>query len=368
MKFEDIAKSFVLKNLPESEVELSGEVPYDTVAPYRDQALAHIAEHMELPGFRPGKVPSATAAQKVGEVGILEEAVELFVKDFYPEMVEVLKLDAIGRPDIRVTKLAPSNPVGLVIRTSVYPTIEVPAKWKDLTKDVPAETPLPGSDEEVAKTLESLQKNVAAAAAAKVENPILDAEGKPIDPPLPPLDDAFAKTVGAFETLEQLKEQIKKGITEEKVRAARDSRRGKLIDKLLDITPLSVPHIFIESELDKIINQMREDVQRFGMTYDDYLKRVEKTEEAVRNEFREQATKRAKLQLVLNKIAENEKVEADESAIEAEIGHALQHFPDAKPDLLRIHVMTILRNDKVLQLLEGNSAPRNEPAVHDHQH
>jgi FKBP-type peptidyl-prolyl cis-trans isomerase (trigger factor) len=368
MKFEDIAKAFEQKNLPEAEVELTGEVPFDTIAPYRAQALAHIAEHMELPGFRPGKVPPAMAEQKVGEVGILEEAVELFVKDFYPEMVEVLKLDAIGRPDIRVTKLAPNNPVGLVIRTSVYPTIEIPGVWKNLAKDVPAETPLPGSDEEVTKTLESLQKNVAAAAAAKVENPILDAEGKPIDPPLPPLDDVFAKTVGAFETLEQLKEQIKKGITEEKARAARDSRRGKLIDKLLDITPLSVPKIFVESELDKIINQMHEDVQRFGMTYEEYLKRVEKTEEAVRNEFREQATKRAKLQLVLNKLAEEENVVADESAVEAEIAHALQHFPEAKPDLLRIHVMTILRNDKVLQLLEGNESPKNEPATHDHQH
>jgi len=368
MKFEELAKQFEIKNLPESEVELTGEIPFDTVAPYRDQALVHIAEHMELPGFRPGKVPPATAAQKVGEVAILEEAVELFVKDFYPELVEARKLDAIGRPDIRVTKLAPNNPVGLVIRTSIYPTIEVPAKWKNLASDTPAETPLPASDEEVTKTLESLQKNVAAAQAAKQENPILDADGKPVDPPLPPLDDAFAKMVGAFETLEQLKEQIKKGITEEKVKHSRDARRGKLIDKLLDMTPLSVPAIFIESELDKIINQMREDVQRFGMTYDDYLKRVEKTEDAVRNEFREQATKRAKLQLILNKLAEEEKVEADESAVEAEVKHALQHFPDAKQDLVRIHVMTILRNDKVLQLLEGVAEPKNEPAPHDHQH
>jgi len=368
VKFQDIAKSFERKNLPESEVELSGEIPFDAVAPYCDQAVAHIAEHMELPGFRPGKVPPAMAAQKVGEVAILEEAVELFVKDFYPEMVEALGLDAIGRPDIRVTKLAPNNPVGLVIRTSTYPTIEVPAKWKSLAKDIAVETALPATDEEVQQTLESLQKNVAAAQAAKQESPILDAEGKQIESPLPPLDDAFAKMVGAFETLEQLKEQIKKGITEEKARAARDARRSKLIDKLLDLTPLSVPRIFIESELDKIIAQMREDVQRFGMTYDEYLKRVEKTEEAVRDEFREQAQKRAKLQLILNKLADEEKLEADEAAVDAEIQHALQHFPDAKQDLVRIHVSTVLRNDKVLQMLEGSTDPKNEATPHDHAH
>lgn len=354
MKFEELAKSFSLKNLPESEVELTGEAPYEVVAPYRDAALVHIAEHLEMPGFRPGKVPASMALQKVGEVAVLEEAVELFVKDFYPELVEVLKLDAVGRPDIRITKLAPDNPVGLVIRTNLYPQVEVPALWKKLHEEVALEAAPEATDEEVAQTLETLQKNVAAS-KTQSENQILDAEGKPIPPPLPPLDDAFAKTVGAFETLAQLKEQVKKGIGEEKQRAARDKRRGQLVEKLLDITPLAVPKIFIESELEKMLAQMREDVSRFGMSWEQYLEQVSKSEEAIRNDFREQATKRAKLQLILNKLAEDEKIEADEKAVEEEMSHALEHFPEAKPGLLRIHIETVLRNEKILKLLEGNS-------------
>jgi FKBP-type peptidyl-prolyl cis-trans isomerase (trigger factor) len=354
MKFEDLAKQFAVKNLPESEVELTGDVPFDAVSPYREQALVHIAEHMELPGFRPGKVPTAMALQKVGEVAVLEEAVELFVKDFYPEVVEVLKLDAVGRPDIRVTKLAPNNPVGLVMRTSVYPQIEVPASWKSIAKDIPLEAAAPASDEEAAQTLETLQKNFVTAAAQNA-TPILDAEGKPIPPPLPPLDDAFAKSVGAFETLEQLKEQIKKGITEEKARQARDVRRGKLIEKLVEITPLSVPKIFVESELEKMMAQVREDVARFGLNFEQYLAQVSKTEDGIRDELREQATKRAKLQLILNKLAEEEHIVADEEAIAGEMTHALEHFPDAKPGLVRIHIETVLRNEQILKVLEGET-------------
>ena len=63
-----------------------------------------------------------------------------------------------------------------------------------------------------------------------------------------------------------------------------------------------------------------------------------------RNEFRDQARKRAKLQLLLNRMAEDEKVSADEAAVEAEIKHAMEHFPDAKPDLVRVHIETVLRN------------------------
>lgn len=346
MKFEDIAKQFALKELPESEVELTGEIPFETIAPYKEQALRHLAEHLELPGFRPGHVPPEMALKKVGEVAVLEEAVELFVKDFYPELVEAHKVDAVGRPDIRITKLAADNPVGLTVRASVYPTVAVYPEWQKLHETIALEQSVPATPEEVEKTLENLRQS----RAAKPET-----EGA--DPVVPELTDEFAKSLGAFENLEALKTQIQKGITEEKERAARDKRRGLLIEALLDKTTMAVPKIFIESELEKIMAQMREDVQRFGMSFEDYLSRSQKTEEGVRQEFREQAAKRAKLQLVLNKLAEEGKVEADKEAVEHEIGHAMQHFPDAKPELVRVHVETVLRNEKVLRMLEGNNEP-----------
>ena len=336
MKFEEAAKSFVLKNLPESEVELVGEVPYSAVEPYRAQALHHIAEHLELPGFRPGKVPADMALKKVGELAVLEEAVELFVKDFYIELIEAHKVEAVGRPDIRVTKLAAGNPVGLTVRATVYPEVILPKNWKQLYEKIPLEPALPASDEEVAKTLEDLRQS------------------RKKDEIAPELSDEFAKSVGAFDNLEHLKTQIHKGIGEEKSRKARDARRGKIIEALLQKSTLSVPRIFIESELEKIMSQMREDIARMGMKFEDYLKHSNKTEDGVRNEFREQARKRAQLQLLLNKIAQEEKLEADETAVAAEIKHAMEHFPDANPELVKIHIETVLKNELALKLLEGN--------------
>ncbi len=342
--FAEVAKVFVLKFLPDSEIGLAGSVPYSAVEPYREVALKHSAGHLSLPGFRPGKVPQEIALKKVGELAVLEEAVELFVKDFYIELIEAHRVDAVGRPDIRITKLAPGNPVALTVRATVYPEVVLPKNWKSLHEKVVLQPALPASDEEVAKRLEDLR--------VSRKGPSLN--GSPKDGPLPELTDEFAKSVGAFESLEHLKTQIHKGIGEEKARQARDVRRGRLIEELLKQSTLVVPKIFIESELEKIMSQMREDVKRFGTTFEEYLKKTNKTEEQIRNDFREQARKRSQLQLLLNKIATEEKLDADQTAVETEMKHALQHFPDANPELLRVHIETVLKNELALKLLEGN--------------
>ncbi len=275
-----------------------GDIPYSAVEPYRQKALMHIAEHLELPGFRPGKVPADMALKKAGELAVLEEAVELFVKDFYIELIEEHKVEAVGRPDIRVTKLAVDNPIGLTVRATVYPEVVLPKNWKQLHEKIVLE-PYAG------------------------ELPKLE---------VPP----------SAEEEQKARDYL-----------ARDKRRGKLIEALLEKSALSVPRIFIESELQKIMSQMREDVKRFGMNFEEYLKKTSKTEEALRNDFSSQARKRAQLQLLLNKIAAVEKLEADETAVATEIKHAMEHFPEANPELVKIHIETVLKNELALKLLEG---------------
>ncbi|MDZ4226316.1 MAG: trigger factor, partial [Patescibacteria group bacterium] len=74
MQFEALAKTFSKKTLPHSEAELVGDVPAEVIDGYRAHALEHIAESLEVRGFRKGKVPQDLALKKVGEVAVLEEA------------------------------------------------------------------------------------------------------------------------------------------------------------------------------------------------------------------------------------------------------------------------------------------------------
>lgn len=414
MTNEEIAKTFTQKELPDSEVELVGEIPFESIAPLENKALEHFQAEIELPGFRKGHVPLDMVKKRVGEIAVLEEAVELFMRDFYVTLVDSRSIDAVGRPTISITKLAPGNPVGISIRTAVYPNIELPKKWGELGKSVEVETVPDILDAEVDEALTSIRRArykadaagpVSAAAgqqgdaskpdpAASGSEADADSDASPsspaaeesasakpadtkIDPAapvaeenLPALDDAFAQSLGDFKDLEDLKAKLRANMKNEKEAQAKDKRRGKIVEELLEKTPVAVPVIFVDSELEKILGQMKEDVSRFGLSFEDYLKQSNKTEEQVRDDFRQQARKRAQLQLILNKIADDEKILADKEAVDHEMQHALQHFPDARPDLLRIHIETVLRNDKVLRLLEGEDISATPAAIshegHDH--
>jgi trigger factor len=382
MTNEEIAKTFTQKELPDSEVELVGEIPFESIAPLENKALEHFQAEIELPGFRKGHVPLDMVKKRVGEIAVLEEAVELFMRDFYVTLVDSRSIDAVGRPTISITKLAPGNPVGISIRTAVYPNIELPKKWGELGKSVEVETVPDILDAELDEALTSIRRARYKADAAPTsegvgeptdnvgsESPTIDPSAPVAEENLPALDDAFAQSLGDFKDLVDLKEKLRANMKNEKEVQAKDKRRGKIIEALLEKTPVAVPVIFVDSELEKILGQMKEDVSRFGLSFEDYLKQSNKTEEQVRDDFRHQARKRAQLQLILNKIADDEKILADKEAVDHEMQHALQHFPDARPDLLRIHIETVLRNEKVLRRLEGEDISTPSPISHEgHDH
>ncbi len=346
MKFEEVAKGFVREELLDSEVKLTGEVPAETIASYRDRALKSISAEITIHGFRKGHVPANIIQKKIGEVAILEEAVKFFMRDFYPELIDFHKVDAVGRPEVGIIKIAPGNPVGLTVRATIYPVVMIPNNWKVIASKVEIETIPDILDAEVDEALEQIRKSQAEAKCA------VGIEERHEGHELPDLDDAFAQALGQFADLADLKTKLRANIKLEKEQKIKEKRRGKIIDLLLEKIKVSIPKIFVESELEKILSQLREDISRFGMTLEAYLAKSGKTEETVRNEFRDQATKRAKLQIVLNKLADQEKIVADPDVIEAEIKIALEHFPKARHDLVRIHIETVIRNERVLELLE----------------
>lgn len=346
--YAEVAKTFKIEKKPGSEVEISGEIPYEALVSFRKEAIKNIAAEIEMPGFRKGHVPEDLALRQVGELEVLQEAANMYLRELYPAIVEANELDVIGRPDIHITKLAPENAVGLHIHTAVYPVVTLPKNWKELVAKVPAEPQAEVTEKDVEEALVAIRR---AHAKAKSEVPVAaDAEVKEED--LPALTDEFAKSLGNFLGVTDLTEKLRANMVEERHTQARDKRRGKIIDALLEKIEMDVPELFVASEQEKILGQMRDDVARFGLTFEGYLEQVGKTEEQLREEFKDQAVKRAKLQMVLNKVAADEKIEAEKADVDEEMKHALEHFPEAKQDLLRIHIETVLRNEKVLQMAE----------------
>ena len=125
-----------------------------------------------------------------------------------------------------------------------------------------------------------------------------------------------------------------------------------LAEAVLNKTDVVVPKALIESELAKLLARFHDDITHMGMKMEDYIKHLKKTEEDMIKEWRPDAEKRGKLQLVWNAISETEKIEAPKEAVEQEVKHILKHHKDADPNRAHAYVTMMLTNEKVFEFLE----------------
>ncbi|OGI65651.1 hypothetical protein A2642_00360 [Candidatus Nomurabacteria bacterium RIFCSPHIGHO2_01_FULL_39_10] len=352
--------------LPKSEIEIEGELEAETFESFFKTALKKLGENLEVNGFRKGKVPENVILSKIPEIRILEEMAELALAKHYPKMIEAEKIDAISRPEVAITKLARKNPLGFKIKTSVLPVIKLP-DYKKLAKKIiaditDAEKDLTVTEKELEDTIMDIRKSRAPKKHITTPpQPLPKGEGQVPSPSgkagdeveLPEFNDEFVKALGPFKDIADFKTQLKENIKLEKENQAKEKTRLKIIEKIIDESELEVPEILIEVELDKILYRMESDITQMGLKFEDYLKHLNKTKEVLRKEFRNDADKKAKLALILNKIAKVEKIVADEDKIVKEVAHILEHYKDADPERARMHAENVLTNEKIFQFLES---------------
>ncbi|TXH01891.1 MAG: trigger factor [Candidatus Moraniibacteriota bacterium] len=118
-----------VKKLPESRLEITVTLPWEVWGKHEAHAAEHMAEHLNLPGFRKGKVPHAMLEARFGREAILVEAAEHAVHEAYPKALVEAKAEAIGRPEIGFEKVAAEAPLIFTIKTDILPEI-ILSDWK----------------------------------------------------------------------------------------------------------------------------------------------------------------------------------------------------------------------------------------------
>ena len=282
-----------IKKLPHSTVEIRGEIATDFFESFRTEALTALGQEVKLPGFRPGHIPNEVLTREIGEETVLRRMAELALNRYYPTMLSENKIDALGRPSISITKIASGNPLGFIITTAVHPKVSLP-DYRALAREV-----------------------------VKVK-PSEDKKGSP-SPEGEPLT------------------------------STRDKHRLGMIDKILATTPIELPPILIESELETMIAEMRHEVSRLGLPFDKYLEHLKKTEADLNREWQSQAERRVKTGLILAAIAKAEKIEAPPAELETELKHLLEQHPQSaswRTDRARAYLAGLIINERVFKLLE----------------
>jgi len=140
---------------------------------------------------------------------------------------------------------------------------------------------------------------------------------------LPLVDDEFAKTLGKFENLETLKKSIEDGIKGEKDRAESERLRVLILKNISDQVKLDVPESLIEGELNAMIHDLRHQCENHGLSFEDYLKQLKKTEEEMRKDLSVGASSKAKADLILRAISKEQKFSANEDEINVAVAELL---------------------------------------------
>ena len=354
-----------VEKLSPTRVKLAISVSPEDLKPSIDHAYKHIAEQVNIPGFRKGKVPPPIIDQRVGRPAVIEHAVNEGMDGFYRAALADNDLRPLGRPEADVTKLPElkdfSGDLELSIEVDVRPEFEIP-DYENLSVTIDAAEV---SDDEVSAELDRLRErfgtlstvdrpaktgdfaeidllatigdttvdsanaisyevgsgeliegidealdSLSAGEETTFESVLLggDHEGETAqisvkllavkERELPDADDDFAQMASEFDTLEELKVQLREQVARSKTFAQATEARNKVMDTLLEQVEIPVPQSLIEDEVHRHLeqeNRLKDDTHRAEVT--------------------ESSEKTFRTQLLLDAIAEKENVQVGQGEL-----------------------------------------------------
>ena len=154
---------------------------------------------------------------------------------------------------------------------------------------------------------------------------------------LPELDDDFAKDVSEFDTLDELKADLKKQIADRKTASANTDFENQLLEQVCDNMEVEIPECMFDQKCDEMIQDYAYRLQMQGIDLNTYLGYLGQTQEQFKAQFMDGAKQQVKTQIALDAIVEAEKLEATEDEINAEIDKLAAQY-DMEADKIKAAV------------------------------
>ena len=373
------------------EVALTIEAEDNEVNESLNEAYQRLVQRVSVPGFRKGKTPRAILEQHIGKNALVENALERLIPRLYKEAIESEKLEPIDEPQIEIIQTEPVTfkavvplkpevklgdygsikidfepaevseeeiqaimeqtrqeqavliPVDRPIQFGDLVTLDIEAtvedktflNHKDMLYDVDEESnlPLPG----VAQNLIGAEKDKLRTFTidVSVDYPVKEFAGKRYlfkvtpteikEKELPKLDDELARTAG-YDNLTTMKEKVIVTLRAQAERKNKLELREKTLDAAVELSEVHYPTILEDREIEGFI---KDEARRFGFKeIEDYLKAANKTKEDYQEQLRPIARKRINRSLVLDKIAEQEKVEINTKEVDNKIEEMVENAED----------------------------------------
>ena len=369
-----------VETLSPTRAKLTVEVPFSELKPNLDAAYRKIAQQINVPGFRKGKVPPAVIDRQVGRGPVLDQAINEALPQLYVRALQENDLQPLAQPEIDVTRLEDNDTFAFTAEVDVRPEIQVPPyDGLEVQVDDVAVT-----DDDVAEQVEALRerfatlRDVERAAQdgdvvtidlkatkdgedvdggqvtgysykvgsgemlAGIDDAIRglsagedadftsqlvggDLAGQDVDvnvkvsavkeQDLPEVDDEFAQTASEFDTVEELRDDVRtrleRGRRLEQAAAARDA----VLEKLLEAAEVPLPDALVQQEITARKQDIEQQLMYAGMTLQAYLDEEKKTVDEFEADIEKQVRDGMVAQFLLDEIAKAEELGVDQEEL-----------------------------------------------------
>ena len=381
-----------------NKVKLTVEVDEREFDRALDAAFRKIAREVRIPGFRPGKAPRRLLEARLGAEAARAEALRDSLPSYYEQALKDHDVDAIAPPDIDITAGEESGPVAFDAVVEVRPTVSVggyaglqvtvpspdvsdeeidhqvdrlreqfgelqtvgrPARDADhvsidikgyrhsetiegLTADdflyeVGSGTVLPELDDQLrgAKPGDILKFNAPIPGGDEGDDVTIQVLVKEVKQKLlPDVTDDWASEASEFDTVEELRADIRTRMSTVKKVQAQLALREQVVDAIAQLVEEEMPDALIGHEMERRLHDIVHRLQAQGADLEQYLEAIGKPQDEFVAELRSNAAQAVKADLALRAVADAEAVEADDADVEAEIGRLAERLGE-KPAALR---------------------------------
>jgi trigger factor len=277
--------------------------------PLEFSATVEVKPEIHLPPYRGVQVERP-------DLQVTDEHVDAQVDQLRERFAQ---LEVIGRP------LAKGDYAQIDLRASRH-TEEIPDLTRtDFLYEVGSGTVVPALDEQlegahkgdILRFNDTLPEAAGELAGQEVTFSVLVKEAKAKI--LPALDDDFAQEASEFDTLDELKAELRQRLEEAAERQVRSELETRVLEAYLSQVDVPLPETLVNSELEYRASRFAQQLSLMGISLDQYLQGAETTTEQLEGDLRAQAVRAVTAQLVLEAVAEAEGMEVSEEEVEAEI-------------------------------------------------
>ena len=153
---------------------------------------------------------------------------------------------------------------------------------------------------------------------------------------LPALDDAFAKSISQFETMDELKASLKQQMQLHAIQQAEEAYHQKLVNQAVANAKVDIPHEMVEQKIDEIVEEIKLNLEAQNQKLEDYLKRINQTMEQLRKNYEKTAEEQVRQGLVLEAIADKEDLQVTNQDLSMEVYSMAQQFNADPKDVMKI--------------------------------